>query len=94
MKVTNTTKAVINYRGKVFGPNAAIELRDGDEKRGDIARMLGDGRLSVSLGAEPDVKPSKGLNVDQIKQALIAKGVTEFDANAKKDVLAALLDAQ
>lgn len=93
MKVTNTTKAVINYRGKVFGPNAAIELRDGDEKRGDIARMLGDGRLSVSLGAEPDVKPSKGLNVDQLKKALADKGVA-FDAAAKKDDLAALLDAQ
>lgn len=93
MKVTNATKAVINYRGKVFGPGAAIDLRDGDEKRGDISRMLGDGRLSVSLKAEaPASKPSDGLKVDDIKAALTAKGIG-FEGVTKRDELAALLDA-
>ncbi|WP_339504020.1 hypothetical protein [Pseudomonas sp. RL_105y_Pfl2_101] len=34
---------------------------------------------------------SKGLNVDQIKAALTAKGI-DFDASANKPVLAELLD--
>lgn len=93
MKVTNATKAVINYRGKVFGPNAAIELREGDEKRGDISRMLGDGRLSVSLKTEaPASKASDGLKVDEIKAALTAKGIG-FEGVTKRDELATLLDA-
>lgn len=36
-------------------------------------------------------RPSKGLNVDQIKAALIEKGI-EFDASANKPELAELLD--
>lgn len=36
-------------------------------------------------------RPSKGLNVDQIKAALTEKGI-EFDASANKPVLAELLD--
>ena len=93
MKVTNATKSVINYRNRPYGPGAAIDLRDGDEKRGDISRMMGDGRLSVSLKAEaPASKPSDGLKVDEIKAALTAKGVG-FEGVTKRDELAALLDA-
>ncbi len=36
-------------------------------------------------------RPSKGLNVDQIKAALAEKGI-EFDASANKPILAELLD--
>ncbi|WP_447775256.1 hypothetical protein [Pseudomonas chlororaphis] len=36
-------------------------------------------------------RPSKGLNVDQIKAALTEKGI-DFDASANKPVLAELLD--
>ena len=36
-------------------------------------------------------RPSKGLNVDQIKAALTEKGI-EFDPSANKPVLAELLD--
>jgi hypothetical protein len=36
-------------------------------------------------------RPSKGLNVDQIKVALTEKGI-DFDASATKPVLAELLD--
>ena len=36
-------------------------------------------------------RPSKGMNVDQIKAALTEKGI-EFDASANKPVLAELLD--
>ncbi|MNN99477.1 HeH/LEM domain protein [compost metagenome] len=36
-------------------------------------------------------RPSKGLNVDQIKAALTEKGI-EFDTSANKPVLAELLD--
>mgnify|MGYP006054816635 CR=1 FL=1 len=92
MKVTNATKSVVNYKGRAYGPNAAIELAEGDEKRGDIGRMLGDGRLSVSLAGD-NTKPSDGLNVDELKKALTEKGVA-FDASLKKADLAALLDAQ
>jgi hypothetical protein len=37
-------------------------------------------------------KPSEGLSYDQLKDALKAKGI-DFQANAKKADLAALLDA-
>lgn len=43
-------------------------------------------------GEQCDKKPSEGLSYDQIKDALKAKGI-EFQANAKKADLAALLDA-
>lgn len=39
------------------------------------------------------VKPSSGLKVDELKAALAAKGI-EIPDGAKKDELAALLDAQ
>ena len=43
-------------------------------------------------GTEGTAKPSDGLNADQIKELLKEKGI-KFASNAKKDELAALLDA-
>lgn len=40
---------------------------------------------------EPNDKPSKGLNVEQLKEALAAKGI-EVPEGAKKADLAKLLD--
>lgn len=95
MRVLNKTPAVINYGGFAYGPNKSFEIAAEDEEKRDIVALLGDGRLVPVMADEaPAAKPSKGLNVEQIKQALVAKGVTDFDANAKKDDLAALLDAQ
>ena len=45
-----------------------------------------------TIAADTDRKPSDGLNYDQLKDALRAKGI-EFPANAKKVDLVALLDA-
>lgn len=53
----------------------------------------GDGDGSDDDGdAEDAQKPSDGLNADQIKELLKEKGI-KFASNAKKDELAALLDA-
>ncbi|NMX91996.1 MULTISPECIES: hypothetical protein [unclassified Pseudomonas] len=46
----------------------------------------------VKKGARDSDRPSKGLNVEQIKALLTEKGV-EFDAAALKPALAELLDA-
>lgn len=43
-------------------------------------------------GADGEKKPSDGLNAEQIKELLREKGI-KFPSNAKKDELAALLDA-
>lgn len=59
MKVTNSTKAVVNYNGRAYGPNASFDLADGDEKIQDIARMLDDGRLAVSLSVKSEEKPAE-----------------------------------
>jgi len=91
MKVTNATKAAINYAGRSYGPNASFEVAKGDEQKPGVVRMLGDGRLTVGLSAGA-AKPSDGLTADDIKKALADKGIA-FDATAKKADLAALLDA-
>lgn len=46
----------------------------------------------TEAGGSDDKKPSDGLNVAQLKEALTAKGVA-IPENAKKADLAALLDA-
>lgn len=56
------------------------------------AQAPGDDQQGVLGDSKPDAKPSEGLTVAQLKDALAAKGV-EFDPAAKKADLAALLDA-
>lgn len=91
MRVTNKTRSVINYRGQAYGPNRSFDLDDTDAAKRGTAAQIAAGHLEVTVGGS-DKKPSDGLNVEQLKQALIAAGV-DFDANAKKVDLAALLDA-
>lgn len=59
MKVSNNTRAVVNYNGRAYGPNASFDLKEGDEKIQDIARMLDDGRLAVSLSVESAEKSTE-----------------------------------
>lgn len=69
----------------VSGEVAAEGKSEGKtEKTGDDSDDDGD--------AEDAQKPSDGLNADQIKELLKEKGI-KFASNAKKDELAALLDA-
>lgn len=91
MNVRNDTKSVISYGGKMYGPGRTIPLKDGDEKKRDIAAMMDMGQLSVSLGGE-DAPPSQGLTVEQLK-AVLTENHVEFDPGMKKAELAALVDA-
>lgn len=91
MNVRNDTKSVITYAGKMYGPGRTIPLKDGDEKKRDIAAMIDSSQLSVSLGGD-DAPPSHGLNVEQLK-ALLTENHVPFEPNAKKAELAALVDA-
>lgn len=74
----------------------AVTISDGaipTEAEGDDAGGEGSGTGTGGEGDETIVKkPSEGLSYDQLKDALKAKGI-EFQANAKKADLAALLDA-
>ncbi|AJE99635.1 hypothetical protein [Pandoraea apista] len=76
----------------------AVTISDGaipTEAEGDDAGGEGSG-TGTGTGGEGDEtivkKPSEGLSYDQLKDALKAKGI-DFQANAKKADLAALLDA-
>lgn len=58
-----------------------------------LAVTISDGAIPAETDGETIVKkPSEGLSYDQLKDALKAKGI-EFQDNAKKADLAALLDA-
>lgn len=74
----------------------AVTISDGaipTEAEGDDAGGEGSGTGAGGEGDETIVKkPSEGLSYDQLKEALKAKGI-DFQANAKKADLAALLDA-
>lgn len=74
----------------------AVTISDGaipTEAEGDDAGGEGSGTGAGGEGDETIVKkPSEGLSYDQLKDALKAKGI-DFQANAKKADLAALLDA-
>lgn len=74
----------------------AVTISDGaipTEAEGDDAGGEGSGTGTGGEGDETIVKkPSEGLSYDQLKDALKAKGI-DFQANAKKADLAALLDA-
>ncbi len=69
----------------------AVTISDGAipaETDGDASGEGADGEGGKTVVK----KPSEGLSYDQLKDALKAKGI-EFQANAKKTDLAALLDA-
>jgi hypothetical protein len=74
----------------------AVTISDGaipTEAEDDDAGGEGSGTGTGGEGGETVVKkPSEGLSYDQLKDALKAKGI-DFQANAKKADLAALLDA-
>ncbi len=74
----------------------AVTISDGaipTEAEGDDAGGEGSGTGTGGEGDETIAKkPSEGLSYDQLKDALKAKGI-DFQANAKKADLAALLDA-
>lgn len=67
------------------------------EKDGQKTEVADNGSVEVMEAAGwkrvgADKKPSDGLKVDELKAALTAKGIA-FTEGAKKDELAALLDA-
>lgn len=65
-----------------------------DTEDEDLIRVAtGEGWAAEDDGSAPQAKPSAGLKVDELKAALAAKGI-EIPEGAKKDELAALLDAQ
>ena len=88
MQVKNNTRSVFNYGGRLYGPGRAIELKDGDEKKRDIAALIESEALTVQLGT----KASDGLNVEQLK-AVLTENKIDFDASMKKADLAALVDS-
>ena len=89
MELINRTQAVIIYEGAVYGPGKVIPYTDEHAAGRDVTAMLEAGHLEPALGKKA---PSEGLTVEQLKEALTAKGV-EFKPDAKKAELAGLLDA-
>ena len=92
MQVTNTTKGVVNYQGRIVAPGASFELDAEHTELPGVVAMLGSGALAPVMGKAEGGKPSDGMTKDQIAEALTAKGAA-FDPAAKKADLAALLDA-
>lgn len=91
MDLINKTAGVMVYEGIAYGPGKAIPFTDEHAGGRDVVALLGAGQLEASMGGASG-QPSKGLTVEQLKAALTEKNI-EFDAGAKKDALAALLDA-
>lgn len=91
MDLTNKTAGVIVYEGRAYGPGKVIPYSDEHANGRDVVGLLGAGHLEASISGAV-AEPSKGLKVEELKAALDAKGIA-YDANAKKDALAALLDA-
>lgn len=89
MDLINKTPSVVNYKGVSYGPGRTIPMSDADASKPGTVGMIAAGQLEPALGKKA---PSDGLTVDQLKEALTAKGV-EFAPDAKKAALAALLDA-
>lgn len=56
MRVTNATKAVINYKGMAYAPGKSFDVDAEHEKQ--MEGMLADGRLTVDLGDQKDEKKS------------------------------------
>lgn len=74
------------YFGKLRAPDEVFEVPNG-EKATWFKPMN-----PAADEKKDSAKPSDGLKVDELKAALAAKGIT-FPDGAKKDELAALLDA-
>lgn len=72
-----------------FEAGSIIETEDEDL----IRVSTGEGWAAEDDGSAPQGKPSAGLKVDELKAALVAKGIA-FPDGAKKDELAALLDGE
>lgn len=90
MELRNKTASVIVYKGRAYGPGQVIDYDDAHAEDKGVKGLIVSGGLEPTLGAK---SPSDGLTVEQIKEALAAKGV-EIPADAtKKAQLAALLDA-
>ena len=81
LAVTISDGAIPDESGDAGGEGAG-----GGEGSGEGAGTGGEGGETIVK------KPSEGLSYDQLKDALKAKGI-DFQANAKKADLAALLDA-
>lgn len=54
LRVTNATKAVINYKGTAYAPGKSFDVDAEHEKQ--MEGMLGDGRLTVDLGDQAEKK--------------------------------------
>lgn len=83
------------HRGvEIEGFEAGAEIDTQDQ---DLIKVATRECWVEALDSEGDnraqAKPSAGLKVDELKEALAAKGI-EIPEGAKKDELAALLDAQ
>ena len=75
-----------------FSAGAEVATEDDDLIR--VATSEGWAEAMDTQGGElAPAKPSAGLKVDELKAALAAKGI-DIPEGAKKDELAALLDAQ
>lgn len=57
MRVTNATKAVINYKGTAYAPGKSFDVDAEHEEQ--MAGMLGDGRLTVDLGEQAEKKKAE-----------------------------------
>lgn len=80
------------YKLAVTISDGAIPAETDGDASGEGAGGTGSGEGTGAGGETIVKKPSEGLSYDQLKDALKAKGI-EFQANAKKADLAALLDA-
>lgn len=75
------------YFGKLRGVDEVFDVPDGAK-----ASWFTPVDKKGAAEGKGDAKPSDGLKVDELKAALVAKGISVPDG-AKKDELAALLDA-
>lgn len=75
------------YFGKLRAPDDVFEVPDGEK-----ASWFTPVDKKGAAEGKGDAKPSDGLKVDELKAALVAKGIS-VPEGAKKDELAALLDA-
>lgn len=92
MFVKNNTISAMNHGGRAYGPGKTFEVSDSYAESREGKALLGSGSLEVSMTAPAKGKPSDGLNVEELKAALVAANIP-FDTAAKKAELAATLDA-
>lgn len=75
------------YFGKLRAPDEEFDVPEGAK-----ASWFTPVDKKGAAEGKGDAKPSDGLKVDELKAALVAKGIS-VPEGAKKDELAALLDA-